>query len=330
MSEIRLSDTLRKAIGAGTVPYALCGFWSGGVISITAEDSGIPGVFFQVTDVSSFQDSDLMSVHGLTLKKRLIAVNEVNVHGVVFYANSEEYLDPFLSLADYIFKKLAYTEAGSGGWLEVMGVMELWAEFWRRAGTRPQREAVLGLIGELVAMTDLLNVEKLSQEHWDGPRGGNHDFRTDSNSLEVKTCGTKTGPLSHKISSFRQLEPPLQGKLYVYSLRIELGRNLSRDFQSQIDAVRRIRTFCNSEAQAQIDMSLEIAGLSDGIPKQFSSFNVLESHLFEIDENFPKLTSQNLADGIVDVSYTIDLTNLKSKDQMITGKKFDLFTLGWS
>lgn len=118
------------------------------------------------------------------------------------------------------------------GGLEVSGispaklvelVLAKWRRFW---GQLPRqmlsREEQLGLFAELWFLSTWLVTHIGTSEaviRWRGPFGARHDFEWLGRSIEVKATTSVRG-LIHRINGLDQLEPPVNGDLMLFSLRL--------------------------------------------------------------------------------------------------------------
>lgn len=328
-----VSGILRELILRGGQEYTVAGLWSGGVIAVIHPADSPPAVFFQAGELGSFEQGSTQLTAGLSVRSQEISISGKNQPGILLEVENGKPLDPYFSLVDYLFEKLSFEVDLPNSWKTIFGIIEDWMEFWKTRRKSSPREQILGLVGELLTITQLLSPDRLTFEVWQGPLGGNHDFQTDGNSLEVKVCGSRSGPLIHRIASQRQLDVGENENLFVHSLRIQLGPNFEDSVADLISEAESSTLFSNPEGLIYFRKSLDLVldpSAKPYIPSEFSTFDVLESHVFRVDDNFPRIQSSELMQGVIDVKYSIDLTSLVSEKTAISGRRFDLVEGDWA
>ena len=328
-----LSDILRSLILRGGSDYTVAGLWSGGVIAVINSVDRPPAVFFQAADLTAFDKAEAPRIRGLSIHSHQISIAGRNQSGILLQLASGEPIDPFLSLVDYLFEKLSFEAEEEASWKSIFRVVEDWMEFWRARGQAPIREVLLGLVGELLTITQLLEHNGLSYEVWQGPLGGTHDFKKGQNALEVKASGSRSGPLVHKVASQHQLKLLEEGTLYVHSLRIQLGSNVPNKIVDLIGEAESTPLFNSPDGLIYFRDSLALLIDPNGhssIPEKFSTYDVLESNLIMVDEDFPRIEPGDLRNGVVDVKYSVDLTSFITEETATRGRKFDLTVGSWA
>ncbi|MGF6128582.1 hypothetical protein QF019_003795 [Pseudomonas frederiksbergensis] len=168
-------------------------------------------------------------------------------------------------------------------------------------------QAVLGLIGELVLLEHLLHKNPNSWNTWRGPLLDRHDFRSETNAIEVKVSGFKS---NNKIiiSSFEQLIEPENGSLFLYHLVLEetnSGITVSNQTQKVLDL---------SSSIVEIRTRLANIGCTDPHSEAWnkSAFNIEKITLYKVTKDFPRLTvnsftNSRIPKGVQDLQYTINL-----------------------
>lgn len=325
-----ISQQVREAIMAKQSTYSLAGLWSGGAVAIVNVSGDNPNLFFQVRDPEDNWAAFPKLPQDLEIKGQKLNISGEDTVGVSLGTKSVESMEPFLSLVDYLFERLIFQRDAAGQAQEIFDEVSEWIAFWKISGKKPLREVVIGLVGELLTITNLLDQKNLDFENWEGPSGGNHDFRGHGNSIEVKVCGSRSGGLVHKISSQRQLESPENGRLYLHSLRIQLGKNLPHKVSTLISEARGSRMFRSGEGASYFDKSLALVLQGESIPEDLSTYELLDQHLFLVDENFPRIQADALPSGVIDVHYSIDLTSFATEGTRCLKRSFDLQSCEWT
>ncbi|MDK8465385.1 PD-(D/E)XK motif protein [Marinobacter sp. SS13-12] len=174
-------------------------------------------------------------------------------------------------------------------------------------------EAVLGLVGELLVLNELLDRSSEAWRAWMGPRGGRHDFRAGNLALEVKS--TRSASNSRvDIQSLDQLNEPLGGRLYMVRLTLESSAggqlNVSGLFNRAISRC--------SEPEKIKELLLELDCRDpDSHEWNYLSFSFEGEDIFEVNDEFPRMTEDSFVgsktpQGIQNVSYEIDLNYARS------------------
>lgn len=171
----------------------------------------------------------------------------------------------------------------------------------------PKRQR--GLFGELLFIKEMIesgnDIEKTIRA-WEGPSGANQDFYHNSDAVEVKTSIANVPVI--KISNERQLDANGLDRLFLvfyhlnqvpdknYSLR-----NLIINIQDHLKDSYELLIIFNKR--------LEKAGISEEMIDEYNTtgYKVIEEMVFEISEDFPKITSSMVSDGISKISYEISL-----------------------
>lgn len=193
----------------------------------------------------------------------------------------------------------------------VSAVVARWRRFWSGRPGALSHEAQLGLFGELWAMTRWLPDNILTAVHnWRGPLGARHDFACPSVSLEVKTAGAATGPVLHWITSLDQLADPVQGQLYLLSLRVISEATAVQTLDDLITDTRSAAAAAGPVAADELDERLAAVGWTPIHQGRYGDpFRVASQILYRVDRDFPRLTPNSvrgLPSSIVNIRYGLD------------------------
>ncbi len=190
-------------------------------------------------------------------------------------------------------------------------VITRWRRFWTTSSEGLSAEARLGLFGELWLLTDWLpDLTEAAVRSWRGPLGGRHDFVSETVSVEVKTTGTATGPVLHRVQSLDQLDEPGSGRLYLLSLRVvrdPLGGHTLDGL------IRTARTAAASAGVAdELDDRLAAVGWTPAHTGRYGQqVRVVTQDLYAVRADFPRLTRATFPTGlpvaVTDVGYTLDI-----------------------
>lgn len=189
-----------------------------------------------------------------------------------------------------------------------LGRIRAWQEFMRKGAQALSPEAEIGLIGELTLLQAIIDAgvaQALAIESWVGPLDGIQDFELGTGALEVKATLSATG-FPTKIGSLEQLDDSTRQPLFVAGARLrqtDSGRSLP-------EFVEAIRLAIKGEAEAERLLSerLLAAGYfdahADRYPRRFALAGI---RVFEVGDDFPRLTSGTVPAGIMRAMYEIDL-----------------------
>lgn len=183
---------------------------------------------------------------------------------------------------------------------------------------------VRGLMGELLFLRDrLLPLSGApAVECWQGPMGLPQDFVFDGRLIEVKTFAAGSNP-SVRIASAEQLtsvDTPLF--LHVVCLVRQEG---SLTLPDLVDDIRAAISTSPAHAEAFDDRLLTMGYLD--LPEYRSMpYAVTSVTDYEVREGFPRIALQSVPAGVVDVSYSIQLAQLRPftvPSDMVTGDAGD-------
>lgn len=223
--------------------------------------------------------------------------------------NSEEIFEKLLqSLVDrilFIQDQSLYTV--------IYGVLDRWHNFFRnKSFKRLSPEEQMGLFGELYYISNWL--KKFTEEPpliidaWKGPTKHRIDFVKNNIGIEIKTISPK---IQHgiRISNETQLElSNVIKKIYLYVLKIE---DTQTDGLSIQDLINSIREQLINRSQTSLvrfnDLLFELYILDDVYNDMY--FYIHNEETYEVKDNFPKITSNDLPVGVSNVSYVIDLSH---------------------
>jgi hypothetical protein len=198
----------------------------------------------------------------------------------------------------------------------VNAVLARWRRFW---GLLPRNllteTEIAGLFGELwflhVWLAPAVGLP-LAVNSWRGSFGARHDFETRKLCVEVKTTLQRNGR-RHRIHGIDQLRPVQETRLTFFSAVVQRHGAANNTLPTLIDLIR-TGIAHEPEAANHFDTALARAGYFDALRDVYSeyAFEVGECLLFDVDEEFPKLTpdllaSGTLAPGVSNVEYDIQL-----------------------
>lgn len=197
----------------------------------------------------------------------------------------------------------------------VSRVLAKWRRFW---GQLPRqmlaREAQIGLFTELwflaywlvPAMGPAVGIRM-----WRGPFGARHDFERPGLSVEAKGTTSTRGRL-HIINGLQQLDPPQDGELLFFSLRLREEAGAENTLPLLIQACRQ-RIAIDPDAEGMFEAALSSAGYLATHEEEYSKvhWRVIEDLLFSTRKGFPRihpeLFESGIPAGVEEIEYTINL-----------------------
>ncbi len=233
-------------------------------------------------------------------------------HVIDLCCNSSGYLEEFTEIAKEISRNILDNHEKPID--AVNRVVRNWISFWSIPNKNILSDnEIIGLICELDILTTLLQINApLALISWTGPNGSRHDFTFTDWTMEVK--GTKNGKHAHIINGIDQLKPVTDKSLAILScvlIESDLGDAIS--LQSLIDTITEIHLQLRPDLTVRFNELLASVGYSPLYASEYKKrkFKMVESTLFELDDSFPKLTSDDLINPlnsrISSVKYTVTL-----------------------
>ena len=275
MSQINAWTELGKALGASEARPI--GWWAGGLLLAGYTTVGKPELIITIDgyDLSQGRKTpSSINVKGLDLTYQLMSVNRIDTACFLIAPSASEYGEIFFALADYMLSKLPTINEENPKPSTLEKVIKDWVDFWSKEQVQGSREAIQGLVGELLALDRWVDLSGETYEVWQGPLGCPQDFRGGRDWLEIKTLGARTGPLVHTITSLDQLQNREFGKLYFLSLRIQINPTGQHSVGELVDRVRALSIFDSAEGTAHFESALESCGLAGDIPLNYSRFDL--------------------------------------------------------
>ena len=187
-----------------------------------------------------------------------------------------------------------------------------WASWKGLLGNKSVDERIYDVIGELCVLK--YYAEKGANPKWTGPNQSSYDVETDKFFVEVKSSVSRSKK-EITISSIYQLSN-LNKELFLTFCTFEPAVNHGESINSLVDNLKDLGynvSFLNE--------SLEKKGLGLGKSDRNKKFILHSMYQYIVDDRFPKIVEQSfvngvLPTGIVDISYTVDLSGLNAINLM--------------
>jgi hypothetical protein len=252
------------------------------------------------------------SLNDLSSESLVVKLSKLSLNGAFeYYADitcTSQKLEGVFS--DVIIELLNRINFGEGSIEALKGTLnDFRMLFAESSSERPSREIVCGLIGELIFLDKLLSINSDAWQTWRGPLSERHDFRAGTIAIEVKSTQRK-GNKSISISSIEQLQPPINGKLYICHITLEEvnGGSLSVSYLTQ-------KILNKASDRLEVLRRLSIIGCSNTESSLWNhfKFQLEENNYYIVNETFPKILESSFKEnaipaGISKIKYDIDLT----------------------
>ena len=174
---------------------------------------------------------------------------------------------------------------------------------------RPSMETLVGLYGELWYLREFIRLNAAVLDCWSGPSRSRHDFVKNTTALEVKTTRSRQGRFV-EIHGHTQLEPPIDGQLYLAILKLEETTGNGEALNSLVESIIAL-----GADRATLLTRLNTAGLNPLDLATYSEpvFQILENRIYQVEAGFPRITAASFLEGklpagILKLDYQLDLT----------------------
>jgi len=170
-----------------------------------------------------------------------------------------------------------------------------------------------GLIGELLVFNSFIDedfsIDNLL-ESWTGPDFEDKDFVFNTKGLEVKFTSSKTPKI--KISSERQLDTQNLSELYLILYVAEEVKDSGFSLNSLIEQIRSKILNHHKALKFFNERLLLIGYFEDDVENYNRQYALKNSYKYLISDNFPRIISSDLALGVFNTSYSIELSACES------------------
>jgi hypothetical protein len=192
--------------------------------------------------------------------------------------------------------------------------LERWRAFLSKASKSIlTRQEIQGLFAELSFLEGCMDkghvTAQATVEGWQGPLGAPHDFIFGTEAVEIKSVGGSFAD-GVRISSERQLTTHLNA-LYLHVVFLMQDIQCSSGISLNTLASR-IQGKLTGDALATFDSRLFEFGYIDIPDYDRPCFSVSQVRTYEVTEGFPRLTPDNIPQGISDVSYLVRFASIEN------------------
>lgn len=189
-----------------------------------------------------------------------------------------------------------------------------WRWFWGDTSTRLSEKAAVGLFAELWFLDQWVGVRPSTVEAWGGSDNSRHDFQWPERSVEVKATATRgDGATTHTVQHLDQLADPETGDLFLFSMRVVRDRLAANTLASLVSRCSEQLASHPVSRDAFLSKVAQLGYNPSDRTLRESSYRILEESIFEVRDDFPRLTMNSFPDGapptgVIEVSYRIDMS----------------------
>ena len=259
------------------------------------------------------------AVNGLTIQLKKYHLKNSGVQKFIdLECGLNAYSEEFTEIVKEISEKIL--AEGSSPVTAVNEVISSWKSFW---SNRPKEilsdEEQIGLLCELKVLILLSQIDpNQAISAWKGPLGEKYDFLLPQKVLEVK--GTRSDKRIHKINGIDQLSAPDEKQLLVVSYLVSKTKNqTSICLPELIHEIESIYLSNNASQILKFRKLLSHSGYSPVHKEKYQQyrFDIYDGLLYQVDRDFPKLSSKDLSKPlsarISNISYRVELEGLPSE-----------------
>lgn len=237
-------------------------------------------------------------------------------HGLVWLVLSltaPRYTEVFETLAGDLAGAIASAADDKGGVRAMLAHLRVWQEFMRRHGPEGlSTQEQTGLFSELYFLRRHILPRLCAADAvrvWEGPYGGLHDFAAGRVAVEIKGSVAATAA-TFEVSSLVQLDETQVGRLCLCHYSWHDGSATGETLPELVDSIRESLSAEDATALAGFNESLLRCGYLDIQASLYGTRRLEEARelLFEVREGFPRLRLRDVPAGIVDGSYTVELS----------------------
>ncbi len=189
-----------------------------------------------------------------------------------------------------------------------LGRVRAWQEFMRKGVETLSPEAEIGLFGELLCLSQVIDLGvslETGVASWVGPLDGVQDFEIGTGAIEVKTTLSPVGFPAH-VGSLQQLDDATRQPLFLAGVRL---RQLAtgRTLPELIDDLRVTVAGTPDSARHFAERILR-ARYYEGHRDQYTRrFEIAGLRIIEVKDAFPRLTPGRVPVGIFKATYDLDI-----------------------
>jgi hypothetical protein len=223
---------------------------------------------------------------------------------------NNHYEDVFLKLCEDVSSLLLSVASEKDAFRAFIQRLHAWQKFMRHQGQNVLSRPVLqGLYSEIILLRDEVMTRMPVESAISSWKGANalHDFVFAKGVVEVKSSTSKTGP-TVEIANFDQLDESLVTKLFLAFVSLKEDDKSGLNLPDLIGEIREALSGTPSALQ-MFDDRLLAAGYLDSHQEFYAlpAFSVPVIRYFLVHEDFPRIRSTELRDGVKSGHYLIGI-----------------------
>ncbi len=192
---------------------------------------------------------------------------------------------------------------------ESLNEIQEWGNFLKPTRVGLTHEEYLGFWGELYTLMELITpIVGFSDalRFWIGQQGKKQDFTLNDLAIETKTSLSGDSNLI-KISSYEQLQKNTK-KLYL--LRIQANKTESDEGFSLKSMFEKAKSLCSKDQESElIDKTKTLYNKASEVQLD-EKCDCLKYFIYDVNDDFPKITKEKLDQAITAVKYSINPNSL--------------------
>jgi hypothetical protein len=227
---------------------------------------------------------------------------------ITFILLDNELDDVFALFIENIYDSIYELESESIVISQVLDSIAKWKKLFDKIkSTLLSEQEQKGLIGELMFISESLEHGVSNDtiiENWFGPDYYNKDFIINNKGFEIKTT-TQDRP-TLKISSEQQLDKQDLNILYLIQYNLEESKSNGFTLPELINKIRGEFTESFILKSKFDEKLIQIGYFDDDSSKYDTKYKLIDKHIYNVDDNFPKITKSTLPKGIFNSIYNIE------------------------
>ena len=223
--------------------------------------------------------------------------------------------DLFDALCTTLIQKVEQAKDDDAALTIALEHLKRWQSFLAQHHTKLSEEAQRGLFAELTLLDEILrhgSHEPVTlMKCWTGPVGGAQDLVIADISVEVKSISGSNRERV-RISSEEQLTADTL-RLFLRIYRLDPASDdtsTARSLNQKVSAITDLLAH-HTDARLCFESKLADYGYIPLPDYDYPLITILQTYSYEVRDDFPRLTRQDLPDGVTKVCYELELEHLK-------------------
>ncbi|WP_336126837.1 PD-(D/E)XK motif protein [Mesoflavibacter sp. CH_XMU1422-2] len=224
------------------------------------------------------------------------------------YLIDNELKDIFSLFVENIIEEITNVPTENEAITITSNIIQKWKKLFDKLNTQGLTiEQQKGLLGELLFLNELID-SNINPDYllncWTGPDYEDKDFTLGATCFEVKFTTSKLPRI--KITSERQLDTSNVKNLFLNNYASETLKENGISLNSVVDNIRD-KISNNSATLKYFNEKLQSANYFEEDRDNYDiQYGVKTRSLYQVNDSFPKLTNENLPQGIYNTSYYIE------------------------